>query len=306
MQIFKDIKNIPDSAKNAVIVIGNFDGVHLGHQALIHQAAEIAKTTNKKLGVLTFEPHPRVLFQPDLPPARITPSAIKAQKLNSQNIDFLFSLPFDWDFASQTADDFIQNVLKDGLSASHIIVGYDFYFGQLRAGNAETIKDAGIPITSINAIEDKNGKAISSSRIRTNIRKGEIATANKLLGWEWEIQGEIFKGDRRGHELGFPTANVLLKDTIHPAYGVYACLVQIKGENEWLKAATNIGIRPMFEVPVGQIEAHILDFPDRDIYGKNLHIKPIKRLRGEAKFNSLDELITQIDKDCEQVREILA
>lgn len=306
MKTYNDIQNIPEDAKGAVIVIGNFDGVHLGHQALIKQATSIAKATNKKLGILTFEPHPRVLFQPDLPPARITTANLKAQRLEKNNVDFLFSLPFDWDFASQTADNFIRNILKDGLSAAHIIVGYDFYFGQLRAGNAETIKAAGIPITSIDAIQDIKNEAISSSRIRSNIRNGNINAANDLLGWDWEVQGEIFKGDRRGHELGFPTANVLMNDTIHPAYGVYACLVQIEGEDEWLKAATNIGIRPMFEVPVGQIEAHILDFPDRDIYGKNLTIKPVKRLRGEAKFSSLDELIIQIEKDCTEVREILS
>ena len=154
-------------------------------------------------------------------------------------------------------------------------------------------------------MKNEQGTIISSSRIRQALRKGNVDTANAFLGWDWEIQGSIFRGDRRGHELGFPTANVLLKDTLHPAYGVYASVVQIEGENEWLPAATNIGIRPMFEVSEGQVEAHILDFPDRDIYDKKLRVKPVQRLRGEAKFNSLEELITQIEKDCQQVRQIL-
>ena len=306
MKIFNNIAAIPDEAKDCVIAIGNFDGVHLGHQALIQRARDIATAQGKQLGVLTFEPHPRQLFQPALPPARLTPTNVKAQRLEKQNIDYLFSLPFDWDFASQTADNFIQNVLKDGLNAAHIVIGYDFHFGQLRKGNAETIKSSGIDVTSVEAVKDDNGEVISATRIRENIRKGYIDEANALLGWEWEIQGKIFRGDRRGHELGYPTANLLLKDTLHPAYGIYACLAQIEGEDEWRMAATNIGIRPMFEVETGQVEAHILDFPDTDIYDKTLRIKLVQRLRGEAKFDTLEALIVQMDKDCQKTRDILS
>lgn len=306
MEIYKDIKGISPRAKGAVLAIGNFDGVHRGHQALIEKAAAIAKEQGKTFGVLTFEPHPRRLFQPDLPPARLTPITLKAQRLEKQGIDFLCSLDFDWDFASQSADDFVQNILKDGIAAHHVVVGHDFCFGQLRKGSAETIQQAGIDVTIVDAVNDETDEIISSSRIREKLRKGLIDDANALLGWDWEIQGTIFRGDRRGHALGYPTANILLKDTIHPAYGIYACLVQIEGETEWLPAATNIGIRPMFEVKEGQVEAHILNFPDRDIYDRILRVKPIKRLRGEAKFNSLDDLIVQMEKDCAKAQEILS
>lgn len=305
MKIFSDITAIPDSAKGAVIAIGNFDGVHLGHQALIIEAAKIAKEKGVPLGVLTFEPHPRRLFQPDQAPGRLTPAAIKAKRLKENHVDALFSLSFDWDFASQTAEEFIQNVLKDGLNATHVVVGDNFYFGQLRKGSAETIKNAGIDISIIEPIADETKETISSSRIRSAIRAGDITKASALLGWEWEMEGTIFRGDRRGHELGYPTANILLNNTLHPAYGVYATLVRIEGEDKWLPAATNIGIRPMFEVDEGQVEAHILNFPDRDIYDKKLRVKPIQRLRGEAKFNSLEELIEQIDKDCEKTIQVL-
>ena len=305
MKIFKTLADITDDAKGAVIAIGNFDGVHRGHQALLTAAQDVAKSQGKKFGVLTFEPHPRHLFQPDLPPARLTSAPLKAQRLEHYGVDVLFSMEFDWDFASQTAEDFIKKILIDNIGAAHVIVGYDFCFGQLRKGTAETIRDAGIEVTVIDPVEDNKNEVISSSRIRELLRKGEITEANELLGWKWEVQGGIFRGDRRGHELGYPTANIFLQDTIHPAYGVYATLVQIEGEEEWLPAATNIGIRPMFEVSEGQIEAHILDFPDRDIYGKILQVKPVERLRGEAKFNSLDELIVQIEKDCAQTRKIL-
>lgn len=306
MDIFNDISNILKEAKGSVIAIGNFDGVHLGHQALIHKAQEIAQKTGKKLGVLTFEPHPRKLFQPDQAPGRLTPAPIKSERLNKEGVECLFSLPFDWDFASQTAEDFIDNILKNGLGASHVVVGENFCFGQLRKGSPETIKDAGIDVSVVAPVLNKNEQVISSSRIREAVRAGDIDRANSLLGWKWEVEGTIFRGDRRGHELGYPTANILLKDTLHPAYGVYATLVKIEGENAWLPAATNIGIRPMFEVEEGQVEAHILNFPDRDIYDKKLRVRPIQRLRGEAKFNSLDDLIIQMGKDCKKALQILS
>lgn len=305
MIIYNDLNNIEDAAKGCVLVIGNFDGVHRGHQALLDRAHEIAKSNDLKVGVLTFEPHPRCLFQPDQPPARLTSPDMKAERLKQHNVDFLFSLPFDWEFASQSAEDFIQNILINAINTSHVIIGYNFRFGQLRKGNADTIRNAGINVATVNAIEDDKGETISSSRIRGLLRAGKNDQANELLGWNWTVDGKIFRGDRRGHELGYPTANILLNNSIHPAYGVYACLVQIEGDDTWHPAATNIGIRPMFEVSEGQIEAHILDFPDIDIYDKILRVRPIKRLRGEAKFDSLEDLIAQMAKDCDQAREIL-
>lgn len=305
MKTVNTLDTVPSDCKNCVIAIGNFDGIHRGHQALLEKARNVAKEKNLQLGVLTFEPHPRRLFQPDQPPGRLTPASVKALQLKEYGVDVLFSIPFNWPFASQSAEEFVQNVLIDGLDAAHVVIGYDFRFGQLRKGSAETIEAAGLSTDVIKQIADDKNEIISSSRIRQLLRAGEIETANALLGWEWEIQGKIFRGDRRGHELGYPTANLLLKDTLHPAYGVYACRVNIEGEEEWHKAATNIGIRPMFEVSEGQVEAHILDFPDRDIYDKVLRVKLVKRLRGEAKFNSVEDLVIQMEKDCAQARELL-
>lgn len=304
MIIYNDLQQIDDNAKNCVIAIGNFDGVHRGHQELLGRAKKIANDHGKKLGILTFEPHPRRLFQPDQPPGRLTPATLKAERLEIEGVDYLFSLPFDWEFASQSADDFVQNVLVNGLDAAHIVIGFNFRFGQLRQGDAKTIQRHNINVDVVTPVSDDN-ETISSSRIRSHIRRGEIDEANELLGWKWEVRGQIFRGDRRGHELGYPTANILLEDTLHPAYGVYACLVQVEGEDEWRMAATNIGIRPMFEVPEGQVEAHILDFPDEDIYDRILRVRLVKRLRGEAKFNSLEDLIDQMAKDCEKTRNLL-
>lgn len=306
MKTVNSLDNIPNENKGCVIAIGNFDGIHRGHQALLTKAKEVAEEKGLSFGVLTFEPHPRRLFQPDQPPARLTPSTVKELQLQEQGVDVLFSIPFDWPFASQSAEEFVQNVLIDSLGAAHVVIGYDFRFGQLRKGSSDTIEAAGLSVDVIEPVADNKSEIISSSRIRQLLRNGEIKTANDLLGWEWEIQGIIFRGDRRGHELGYPTANLLLNDTLHPAYGIYASRVQIEGEDEWHMAATNIGIRPMFEVPEGQVEAHILDFPDRDIYDKNLRVQLVERLRGEAKFNSVEDLVAQMEKDCAQVRDILS
>ncbi|MAF98940.1 MAG: bifunctional riboflavin kinase/FMN adenylyltransferase [Micavibrio sp.] len=304
MNILTSLSEIPENARGAVVVIGNFDGVHKGHQALLQKGAEIAKSKELDLAVLTFEPHPRSLFRSDDPPTRITPPALKAERLAIHGVNHLYSLEFNWDFASQTADAFIENILKQGLGAAHIVVGDDFQFGQMRKGTIETLEKAGFEVSAVNKIASQEGEIYSSSLIRQSLRHGKIERANEILGWDWEMRGIVVKGDQRGRELGFPTANVALGDTVHPAYGVYATLTRIEGEDVWHASATNIGIRPMFEIPTAQIETYIFDF-DRDIYDQVIHVRPVKRLRSEAKFNSLDELIAQMNEDCAQAREIL-
>ena len=309
METFETYSNLPESGHGTVLAIGNFDGVHRGHQALLKTARTKADEMGATLGVLTFEPHPRKLFRADDPPFRITPPAIKRCRLEKCGVDVLFSLPFGWDFASQSADNFIANVLTNGIKPAHIVVGHDFCFGQLRKGTVDTLKDAGLAVTAIEKITGMHeDEALSSSSIRAALRHGKIEDANKMLGWEWYTEGTVIKGDQRGRDFGFPTANVALGETLHPAYGIYATYVQIAEDGEdspWLPSATNIGIRPMFEVPTAQVEAHIFDF-DRDIYGKTLRVKPVKKLRGEAKFSGLEELIDQIGKDCDEARQILA
>lgn len=309
MEIYHDLKSLPKAVKGTVVAIGNFDGVHRGHQALIARAKATADKMGKKLSVLTFEPHPRHVFRPDDPPFRITPAPLKAERLKASGVDNLVSLNFDWDFASQSAQEFIQKVIKDGLDPAHIVIGYDFCFGQLRKGQPKDFIAAGFETTIVEEIADANeenkSEKLSSSRIRQSLRHGKIAEANSLLGWEWEIRGEVVKGDQRGRQLGYPTANVQLGDTAHPAYGIYATRVKIEGRDEWLPSATNIGIRPMFETPEALVETFIFDF-DEEIYGQTLHIKPVQRLRGEAKFDTLEDLIDQMAKDCEQAKEILS
>lgn len=304
MHIIQSYQNLGQSDRNKIVVIGNFDGVHRGHQALIGIAKDIAEQESAGIAVLTFEPHPRRLFQPDEPPGRVTPVDLKRERLTHEGIQTLYEMQFDWDFASLSYQDFIQNILIDGIGAKHIVIGKDFRFGQMRKGAPRDIKDSGLPVTIVDKIGNDDGVIYSSSVIRQAIRHGNMDTANAVLGWGWEMQGEVIKGDQRGRELGYPTANMKLGDTIHPAYGIYAAMVQIKGEDIWHRAAVNIGIRPMFEVPIAQVESHILDF-DRDIYGKTLRVRPVKHLRSEAKFDSLDDLIAQMEKDCAQARDVL-
>ncbi len=304
MQYFERYSDIPSRARECVIAIGNFDGVHMGHQSLLSRAKEKATSLGVPLGVLTFEPHPRQLFRPDEPPCRITPSALKRERLKVSGVDYVFSLPFDWDFASQSADDFVRNILIDGLGVSHVFVGFDFKFGQLRKGTPQTMIDAGVAVTVIDEVKNDKQEDLSSSRIRQLLRHGKLDEANAILGWDWKICGKVVEGDKRGRELGFPTANMNLEQTIHPAYGIYACFIQIEGQGQRFMGACNIGIRPMFEVPVAQVETFIFDF-DREIYGEILHVQLVKRLRGEAKFNSLDDLIVQMEKDCVQSRSLL-
>ncbi len=304
MQYFETYIDLPDDAQNCVVVIGNFDGVHRGHRLLLSEAKKKANELGLPLAVLTFEPHPRQLFRPDEPPCRITPHKVKVDLLGKAGVDYVFALPFNWDFASQSADDFVQKILVDGLCASHVFIGSDFKFGQLRKGTPQTIRDHGVSVTEISKLQDKDERDFSSSRIRQLLRHGKIEEANDILGWKWEIHGEVFQGDQRGRELGFPTANMKLDQTVHPAYGIYACFVSIEGDDTRYMGACNIGIRPMFEVPIAQVETYIFDF-NREVYGKTLAVQPVKRLRSEAKFDSLDALIDQMNKDCIQSREIL-
>ena len=302
MDVFRNLDGA--GRRPCALCIGNFDGVHLGHQKLLAQARAIADRDGLSLGVLTFQPHPRRLFRPDDPPFCITPPPVERRMLQKRGVDVLYLLDFDWDFASQSAQAFIDQVLAGGIRPAHIVVGYDFRFGQLRGGTAEHLRQAGFQVTVVEEIADEQQAPYSSSRIRQALRHGDLETANRLLGWQWEIEGQVILGERRGHALGFPTANLELGETLHPAYGVYAAWVRTSGEEFWRPAATNIGIRPMFELPVGQVEAHILDF-DRDIYGETLRVRPVRKIRGEARYASVAALVRQMRADCKAVRRLL-
>jgi riboflavin kinase / FMN adenylyltransferase len=288
-----------------VLAIGNFDAVHRGHQALLETARKKALQYNLTFDVLTFEPHPRSLFRPDTQPFRVTPYAQKIERLTKAKADHVFVLDFTWDTAHLSAQNFIDQVLIQSLKKPYIVVGSDFHFGHERAGSISMLQNQGFHCTVLEPLCDKRGDIYSATRIRSFLSEGDIAKANRLLGWEWAIAGKVEHGQKQGRELGYKTSNIAFGNTIHPSYGVYASYVEIEKDPTRFLAATNIGIRPMFESPVALVEAHILDF-DQDIYGKNIKVFPVQKLRGEEKFASLDLLKEQMAKDCQRTRQILA
>ena len=292
------------------LVIGNFDGVHRGHQALIAQARNARP--DHPVVVLTFEPHPREYFaqsrnQPT-PAFRLTLAEQKEKLLRHYGADHVVLLGFDSTLSQLTAQAFIKTVIVDGLGAAHVCVGDDFAFGVGRGGTVETLRHEGaihgFGVTALPAVRDEEGQSFASSRVRDAIAQGDFALAQKLLGHPWCVSAPVVKGDQRGRTLGFPTANQTLSRLQLPPYGIYAVRVRIAGEATWREGVANLGIRPMFAVPSPLLETYIFDF-DQDIYGKVVDVQPVDFIRGEAKFDSLDALMEQMKQDCLAARAVL-
>lgn len=278
------------------ILIGNFDGVHRGHQALIAKARDLCPGG---LNVLTFAPHPRRYFQPDAPAFCIVNAGMKQERLKAHGIHDVITLPFDNALAALTAHAFIDQYLREQLQAKTVIVGDDFCFGKGRTGTVKTLQDQTAFVTHSIPLLHHQDCIVSSSQIRQHIRAGDIAAANALLGWDWFIDAVVEKGDQRGRELGYPTANIQFGDIIVPSYGVYAVKVKVAGVS--YNGVANIGVRPMFALQTPLLEAHLFDFQG-DLYGQSIQVYPIKKLRDEAYFDDLDGLIQQMDKDSVNAR----
>jgi riboflavin kinase/FMN adenylyltransferase len=315
MAVFRHTSGLPDAAKGAVVIIGNFDGVHRGHQTLLSDARELAEELGAPMAVLTFEPHPRSVFQPDQPPFRLTSLRAKAHALQEAGVDHLFVLHFDHAFSLKPAEAFVQDILVGDLAARHVVVGWDFCFGHKRAGNVALLKSMGarhgFGVTAVDPVMTGNGEVYSSSIIRDHLRHGRPAKAAELLGRPWEIEGRVEHGDQRGRTIGFPTANIALGDHLRPALGVYAVLagrdpgVEHGGETRWFPGVANLGRRPTVAGEGIRLEVHLFDFDD-DLYGETLRVRLIDFIRPEKKFDGLDALQAQIALDCGQAREILA
>jgi riboflavin kinase/FMN adenylyltransferase len=311
MHIFRHYTGLPPEARGSVVALGNFDGIHLGHQAVIGAAGATARRLGAPLGMLTFEPHPRSVFRPGEPPFRLTPFRVKCRLLEGLGLELLFTLHFDMGFAAKTADEFIREVLVDGLAVRHVAVGYDFVFGHKRQGTAALLaergRELGFGVTVIAPAQGPAGEVYSSTRIREHLMRGEPRLAAALLGHPWEIEGRVEPGDRRGRTIGFPTANVALGDYLRPAAGVYAVRAGIEraGGTEWRPGVANLGTRPTVGGTDLRLEAHLFDF-DGDLYGRHLRVALVEHLRPERKFAGLDELKAQIAEDARRAREILA
>ena len=322
MRILRHFEDVPSELRGSVVAIGNFDGVHRGHRALIAEARRQAESRKVPLAVLSFEPHPQEFFRalrqeggpsPASPDCfRLTPLRPKARLLADLGVDVLFALPFDADMARRSPQDFVENILVRELGISGVVVGHDFEFGQKRAGNLATLRELGavhgFSVTAFDTVTASGDDKISSTLIRQLLKQAKPEEAARLLGHPWTIEARVEHGDARGRTMGFPTANMHLHHCLAPAYGVYAVRVAIlEGDHAVSRhdGVANFGIRPMYQVNVPLLETHLFDF-DGDLYGKYLSVELIRYIRPEAKFPSLDDLIAQIRADAAKARGILA
>ena len=310
MKIFDHLDKIHEPFKSAVITIGNFDGVHIGHQALFHEVIEKAEAIDGTSIAMTFEPHPiRVLKQNGHPPL-ITLYEQKAELIERTGIDVLICVPFTKAFASLSADQFIKDLLVKRIGMKAIVVGEDYSFGKNREGNIDMMKsyapDCGFEVIVARWIKMSKGftDRISSTKIRELVTDGHMTEAEKMLGRRYQIRGRVMTGrDRGGKLLGIPTANINLHDELCPKTGIYAVTVECSGSRH--NGVANIGYSPTFEDHEFTVEVHILDF-NANIYGEKIRVNFIKRLRDEIKFSNISELIDQIKKDIAAARKFFS
>jgi riboflavin kinase/FMN adenylyltransferase len=299
-------RDLPADARGMVLALGNFDGVHRGHVHLLHAAH--AARPDAKLGVLTFEPHPRALFRPDDPNFRLSPSAQRATLLQAQGVQQVIEVKFNTEFADLTAEQFIDLVLHQALGAVHVACGADFAFGHRRGGNVAMLEarctQLGIGLSIVPQLTDTSGP-ISSSRIRRALQDGYPEIAAHLLGRPWSISGAVSHGEQRGRTIGFPTANIPLGEYLEPARGVYAVWASLP-DGRIVPAVANLGRRPTVANTLeSRLEVHLFDFAG-DLYGQTLEISLIAFLRPEKKFADFATLHQQIIADAEQARAVLA
>ena len=306
MRIIQGYSGLEAADRGASVAIGNFDGVHRGHQVLI----EDARREGSPVGVVTFEPHPRRLFQPDAPPFRLTTNTEKARLLRANGVDLVYELPFDRALAGMEAEDFVTDVLHRGLGLRHIVCGMDFRFGKARKGDALLLRrmggELGFGVTIHELIGDETGE-FASTALRVLIEEGRCEDAARQLGRWHTVSGPVIKGDQRGRDLGYPTANLAFAEQLIPRYGIYATFVDIldgphKGR---YPGVASIGERPTFGINAPNFEVHIFDF-DQDIYGAEISVSLVRYLRDEIAFDGIEPLIRQMDQDSLDARACLA
>ncbi|QUM73053.1 bifunctional riboflavin kinase/FAD synthetase [Sphingopyxis granuli] len=293
--------------RGGVIALGNFDGFHAGHQAVVGRAVHHAKDDGRPAIVATFDPHPVRFFKPDAPPFRLTTLDQRQELFAAAGADAMLVLPFDAGLANTSAQDFITELLLDRYGAAGVVTGADFVFGKGRGGNVVTLADHARRLgffTEMVAPVDDAAEAVSSSRIRDALRAGDCATAERLLTRPFTVRGIVQHGDKNGRLLGFPTANIDMGSYLRPRYGIYAVTGTLPG-GRVLKGAANLGIRPSFDPPRELLEPHFFDFSG-DLYGQPIDVAFHAFLRPEAKFDTMDALMAQIAADCDQAKILLA
>ncbi|MEO9651072.1 MAG: bifunctional riboflavin kinase/FAD synthetase [Roseobacter sp.] len=308
MKILRDYQFVEPGDRGASAAIGNFDGVHLGHQSVIKLARDVSP--NAPVGVLTFDPHPRAYFAPSAPPFQLMSREARASRLEKLGVDVLFELNFNAALAALSPEDFATRVIAQGFGLSHVLVGADFCFGKGRVGTADDLRkfgdDLGFGVT-IAPLMEQADITVSSTAIRDALSTGNPRTAADMLGHWHRIEGPVIGGEQRGRELGYPTANMSI-DRLHPpAFGVYAVLVDVlEGPHQGsYTGVASMGVRPMFGENRPNLETFIFDFSG-DIYDTPLSVALVEYLRPEEKFNGLPALISQMDADSLRARDILA
>jgi len=299
--------DLPDKAKNLVVAIGNFDGVHLGHQAVIAAAQRQAHEMNVELGILTFSPNPRQFFQPEAPPSELTPLHVRARYLSLLGVQHLYVQKFDLEFSQREAGQFVENILMRQLQVRHVVVGENFHYGHQRLGNVDSLveqsAELGFGVTPVSPTRMADGQIYSSSSVREYLKAGDPQGARQILGRSFEVEGVVEHGDELAREWGFPTANLQLGDYLRPKYGVYAVRAAIAGvaEPQWHDGVANLGVRPTFRGGKELLEAHLFNF-NRDLYDQRLRVQLLHYLRPEKKFGAVEDLRHQIVEDAKIAR----
>lgn len=298
---------MPDSLRGAVIALGNFDGFHLGHQAVAGEAIRWAREQGRPSIVATFDPHPVRHFKPDAAPFRLTTLEQRQELYLAAGATAMMVFHFDSALAGTTAEDFVRVLLHERMGAAGVVTGEDFTFGKGRGGNLFVLRalgaEVGIEARTVAPVMD-GGEPVSSSRIRHALQEGDCATATRLLTRPFAIRGVVQHGDKLGRTIGYPTANLPIEGYLRPRYGIYAVTGRVLGTGLELKGAANIGIRPTFDPPKELLEPYFFDF-DGDLYGQEIEVAFHHFLRPEAKFDSLEELQAQMAQDCDESRRLL-
>lgn len=305
MAVHAGYSDLPESARGYSVALGNFDGVHPGHRAVI----DAARIDAHPLGVATFEPPPRAYFRPNDPPFRIYRPARRNARLIELGADGVFELPFNSDMAGMTDEEFCRRVLHEGLGVAHVAVGFDFRFGRGRMGDAARLsslgRSLGFDVTVVEKVEGPDAVKASSTGIREALIAGEPLKAAAMLGHAWIADGTVERGEQRGRTIGFPTANLHLGELIHPRHGVYAVRARIDRTGEWMPGVANFGRTPTTGVRDPLLETFIFDF-ERDIYGHFMEVELHHFLRPELHFPSLEDMVEQMKKDSADAKRLLA
>ncbi|MEI4231962.1 bifunctional riboflavin kinase/FAD synthetase [Roseovarius sp. D22-M7] len=309
MRIIRDHTYVDDADRGASAAIGNFDGVHLGHLSVIEQARTAGEAIGAPLGILTFEPHPREYFAPEAPPFRLMNREARAHRLEKLGVERLYEINFNAALAALSPRDFAKTVIRDGLGLAHVVVGADFCFGKGRAGTAEMLQEfateMGFGVTIARILEGESGQ-VSSTAIRRALTDGDPRGAAAMLGHWHRIDGPVIGGEQRGRTLGYPTANMSIAGLHPPKFGVYAVLVDVlDGPHAGhYHGAASVGVRPMFQGELPNIETFLFDFSG-DLYDAHLSVALVEYLRPEESFDSLEAFIAQMDADCVRARDVL-